>query len=163
MKKKKAQEFIELKMEGMYVTDYYSKFIELSRFAPEVVATEELMDQRFESGLTMDLQLMLAGETFTSLDTLYGKAAHLYGLQQRKNGSGEKRKDVGNENQGGNQQNVGKLKKNKGNNNFQFRGNNCGNRNNNFHKNNGNRNQNGGNGTRTYDCKRCHTNHPGKD
>ena len=42
LKKQKAQEFIELKMDCMSVTEYYSKFIELSRFAPEVVETEEL-------------------------------------------------------------------------------------------------------------------------
>ncbi|XP_021848788.2 uncharacterized protein [Spinacia oleracea] len=81
LKKQKAQELIELRMEGMSITEYYSKFIELSRFAHEVLATEELRAQIFESGLTMDLQMMLAGETFTSLNTQYGKAAHLYGLQ----------------------------------------------------------------------------------
>ncbi|XP_021836666.2 uncharacterized protein [Spinacia oleracea] len=137
-------------MEGMSVTEHYSKFIELSRFAPEVVATEEFRSQTFESGMIMDLQLMLSGETFTSLDTLYGKAAHLFGLQQRKNGVGEKRKDVVNQNQGGNQQNQNNFKKNKGNNLFQFKGNNGGNRNNTFHNNNGNRNQSAGNGTRVY-------------
>ncbi|XP_056685473.1 uncharacterized protein [Spinacia oleracea] len=86
----------------------------------------------------MDLQMMLAGETFTSLDTLYGKDAHLYGLQQRRNGVGERRKDVGNQNQGGGQQHQGNFKKNKGNNHFQFKGNHGGNRNN-FHNNNGNK------------------------
>ncbi|XP_056697892.1 uncharacterized protein [Spinacia oleracea] len=162
LKKQKAQEFIELRMEGMFVTEYYSKFIDLSRFAPEVVETGELRAQRFESGITLDLQMMLVGETFISLDTLYGKAAHLYGLHQRRNRVGEKRKDVGNQNQGGGQQNQGNFKKNKGNNHFQFKGNNGGNKNN-FHNNNGNRNQSAGNGTRVYECICCHNNHPGKD
>ncbi|XP_056695005.1 uncharacterized protein [Spinacia oleracea] len=40
LKRQKAQKFIEMRMEGMSVTEYYSKFIELSRFAPEVVATK---------------------------------------------------------------------------------------------------------------------------
>ncbi|XP_056691873.1 uncharacterized protein [Spinacia oleracea] len=110
----------------------------------------------------MYLQMMLAGETFTSLDTLYGKAAHLYGPQQRRNGVGEKRKDVGNQNQGGGQKNQGNFKKNKGNNHFQIKGNHGGNRNN-FHNNNGNKNQSAGNGTRVYECRRCHNNHPGQD
>ncbi|KMT03787.1 hypothetical protein BVRB_8g189320 [Beta vulgaris subsp. vulgaris] len=42
MRKQKAQEFIDLRMDGMTISEYYSKFITLSRFAPEVVATEEL-------------------------------------------------------------------------------------------------------------------------
>ncbi|KNA10500.1 hypothetical protein SOVF_143950, partial [Spinacia oleracea] len=158
LKKQKAQEFIKLKMEGQPVMEYYSKFIELYRFAPEVVATEELRAQRFENVLTMDLQLLLSGETFTSLDTLYGKAAHQYVLQQRKNGSTEKRKDGGNSNQGNNHQNQGNFKKHKGNENFQFRANNGGNRNN-----QGGGNQSRRNGVRTYNCRRCNMNHPGKE
>ncbi|XP_056690356.1 uncharacterized protein [Spinacia oleracea] len=42
LKNMKSQEFIELRMDGLSVTDYYSKFIELSRFEPEEVATKEL-------------------------------------------------------------------------------------------------------------------------
>ena len=42
MRKLKFQEFINLRMGSMTISEYYSKFIALSRFAPEVVATEEL-------------------------------------------------------------------------------------------------------------------------
>ena len=55
----------------MTIYDYYSKFIALSRFAPEEVATEELKAQRFEQGLTEKIQLGLGGETFASLDFVY--------------------------------------------------------------------------------------------
>ena len=42
MRKQKAQEFINLNTMGsMTISEYYSKFIALSRFAPEVVATKE--------------------------------------------------------------------------------------------------------------------------
>ncbi|XP_057252304.1 uncharacterized protein LOC109135594 isoform X2 [Beta vulgaris subsp. vulgaris] len=120
MRKLKAQEFINLRMGSMTIFEYYGKFIALSRFAPEVVATEELRSERFEQGLTEEIQLGLGGETFTSLYVVYGRASHIYGLQSRrdkKNGViGEKRKDF---NTGGNQ---GNFKRNRnGNGNFQGR------------------------------------------
>ncbi|XP_057247531.1 uncharacterized protein LOC130589916 [Beta vulgaris subsp. vulgaris] len=104
MRKQKAQEFINLSMGT--ISEYYDKFISLSRFAPEVVATAELKAQRFEQGLTDEIQLELGGETFTSLDVVYGRASHIYSLQSRrdkKNGVVcEERKDF---NDGGNQGN----------------------------------------------------------
>ncbi|XP_021746473.1 uncharacterized protein LOC110712332 [Chenopodium quinoa] len=42
LKKQKAQEFISLEMGDMSISEYYDKFITLSRFAPEVVPTEKL-------------------------------------------------------------------------------------------------------------------------
>ena len=92
-------------MGSMTIADYYSKFIALSWFAPEVVATEELKALRFKQGLTEEIQLGLGGETFTSLDIVYGKAAHIYGLQFRRDKKnivvGEKRKKFNaGENQG---------------------------------------------------------------
>ncbi|XP_021747457.1 uncharacterized protein LOC110713306 [Chenopodium quinoa] len=42
LKKQKAQEFISLAMGDMSISEYYNKFMTLSRFAPEVVSTEEL-------------------------------------------------------------------------------------------------------------------------
>ncbi|XP_010687368.1 uncharacterized protein LOC104901476 [Beta vulgaris subsp. vulgaris] len=59
MQKQKAQEFINLRMGSMTISEYYNKFIALSIFAPDVVATEELKAQRFESGLTDEIQLGL--------------------------------------------------------------------------------------------------------
>lgn len=65
----------------------------------------------------MDLQLGLSGETFTSLETIYGRAAHQYGLKVRKveegKSFGDKRKDVGNH-VNENQHNQGGFKKLKG-------------------------------------------------
>ncbi|XP_048496352.1 uncharacterized protein LOC125495621 [Beta vulgaris subsp. vulgaris] len=51
MRKAKAHEFINLRIGSMTISNYYSKFIALSRFAPDVVATKELKAQRFEQGL----------------------------------------------------------------------------------------------------------------
>ena len=61
---------------------YYQKFLELMRFNPTMVSTEELKAQKFEQGLSLELQQKLGGDTFTSLDALYNKVAHLYELDQ---------------------------------------------------------------------------------
>lgn len=156
LKKEKAQEFINLKMGNMSVTD--NKFLTLSRFAPEVVATEELKAQRFEQGLTMELQMRLAGEAFSELDTVYGRAAHLYGLQvkdsKKENAVGEKRKDFGGN---ANQNNFNKKQKggNFQGNGFQGKGNR------NFSR--GNSKSTHGKAERIHFCRKCPRNHPGED
>lgn len=53
LRKQKSMEFISLRMGTMTISEYYSKFIELMRFAPEVVPTEALKAKRFEQGLTL--------------------------------------------------------------------------------------------------------------
>ncbi|XP_021739789.1 uncharacterized protein LOC110706201 [Chenopodium quinoa] len=101
LQKKKVEEFSNLKMEKMLVTEYYTKFIELSRFSEEYVATEKEKARKFESGLTIDLQLKLWGQVFETLDEVYGRAAHLYALEENKKKElaeiegKEKRKEVG--------------------------------------------------------------------
>ena len=103
----------------MTISESYSKLIALSRFAPdEVVSTKELKAQRFEQGLPEEIQLGLGGETFSSLDIVYGRVAHIYVLQSRHDKKNvivaEKRKGINNV---GNQ---GNFKKNRnGNGNFQ--------------------------------------------
>ena len=88
----------------MTISEYYNKFITLLKFAHEVVATKELKAQRFEQGLTEEIHLGLGGETFSSLQIVYGRASPIYGLQSRHDEKnvvvGEKRKDF---NAGGNQ------------------------------------------------------------
>ncbi|XP_021851828.2 uncharacterized protein [Spinacia oleracea] len=94
MRKQKAQDFINLRMGSRTISEYYRKFIALSRFAPEVVATEELKSQRFQQGLADEIQLGLGGETFSTLDIVYGRAAHIVGLHMDGNVvMGEKRKE----------------------------------------------------------------------
>ncbi|KMS94663.1 hypothetical protein BVRB_016500, partial [Beta vulgaris subsp. vulgaris] len=148
MRKQKDQEFSNLRIGSMTIFEYYSKFIALLRFAPEVVATEELKPQRFEQGLTEEIQLALGGDTFSSLYIVYKRAAHIYGLQSRRDKKnalvGEKRKDF---NAGGNQGNFKRYMN--GNENFQGRNNQGIN--------------NKGQFDRVYHCKKCSNNHPGRD
>ena len=61
LQKKLTTEFANLVMGSMSVDEYYQKFIELMRFAPHVVSTEEMKAHKFKLGLTLDLQEKLAG------------------------------------------------------------------------------------------------------
>ena len=82
LKKKLAQDFANLQMGGMTVEEYYQKFIELMRFSPHLILTEEMKATKFELGLTLELQEKLGGFHFTSLETVYGQAARLYEIGQ---------------------------------------------------------------------------------
>ncbi|XP_021736285.1 uncharacterized protein LOC110702850 [Chenopodium quinoa] len=114
--KQKAEEFANLAMGEMSVTEYYTKFIELSRFAKEFVAVEKSKARKFESGLTTDLQLKLCGQVFETLDEVYRRASHLYALELKKKKElaevegKEKRKEVG-QNSGNLQGNQNNFKK----------------------------------------------------
>ena len=144
LRKQKAQEFINLQMGSMTIYEYYNKFTTLAKFAPEVVATDELKAQRFEQGLTRQLQRDLGGKVFKSLDKVYERAAHLYGLSTRYAESshvGDKRKDSGNS---------GSNPKRARNGNNAESGN----------RESGN---SSGPGNRRYFCKNCKKNHPGRD
>ncbi|XP_056692935.1 uncharacterized protein [Spinacia oleracea] len=140
-------------MGSMTIAEYYSKFIALSEFAPEVVATEEIKAQRFEQGLTDEIQLGLGGETFTSLDNVYERTTNIYGLQSlrdEKNVVGKKRKVLNvRENQGNFKRNMNENRNGNGNGNY--RGGNS--------QGHNNRRQS----VRRYHCKRCNNNHPGKN
>ncbi|XP_021747443.1 probable cyclin-dependent serine/threonine-protein kinase DDB_G0292550 [Chenopodium quinoa] len=120
-----------------------------------------------------DAEGELFKKVFETLDEVYGRAAHLYALEEKKKKElaeiegREKRKEVG-QVFGNQQRNQNGFKKQKYHHNNNFHNNN------NFHGNNrqGNRNNNGGarnnnqgsnkNG-RIYFCKRCRNNHPGRD
>ncbi|XP_021722431.1 probable cyclin-dependent serine/threonine-protein kinase DDB_G0292550 [Chenopodium quinoa] len=167
MQKQKIDEFLELKMGSMSTTEYYTKVIELSRFAEDIVATNRQKARRFERGLPLSLQSKLSGQVFDNLDELYGRAAHLHALELKEKAeraeleAREKRKELMTSSRPfGNQNNFKKQKfNNYQGNNFQNNRNNQGGRN--FSK--GNRNQPGDCNQRIYYCKRCSNNHPGKD
>jgi len=48
MQEQKQREYLTLKQENMSVMEYENKFTELSRFAPEYVATDQIRMLRFE-------------------------------------------------------------------------------------------------------------------
>ncbi|KAI8555167.1 hypothetical protein RHMOL_Rhmol05G0153800 [Rhododendron molle] len=61
----KEKEFMNLKQGTMTVTQYAAKFEELSRYAPEAVATKDKKARRFEWGLTTARRAVVA-QAFTT-------------------------------------------------------------------------------------------------
>ena len=53
---KKEEEFINLKQGKMTVVQYEAKFTKLSKYAPDMVMTEEKRKRRFLQGLTLEIQ-----------------------------------------------------------------------------------------------------------
>ncbi|XP_021721470.1 uncharacterized protein LOC110689028 [Chenopodium quinoa] len=166
LKKQKCMEFTNLRKGNMTINEYYNKFIELMKLAPEVLPTEELKAQRFEQGLTLSLQGKLGGGgvTFKTLDEVYGRAAHLYGIRGRElqNSAGGKMKSDGGSHEVDKRPRIGESSG--GNGQFNRRDN----RGNLGKGANGQGNNNHGNGNntkpkRSYFYKRCEKNHPGKD
>ncbi|KAI5348622.1 hypothetical protein L3X38_001509 [Prunus dulcis] len=66
----KKSEFLYLKQGSMSVMEYEHKFNELSRFAPELVATEEDRCRRFEEGLWWDIQAVVTANTYPNMRAL---------------------------------------------------------------------------------------------
>ena len=74
----KEKEFTELKMVGnMTVMQYARKFMELSRFAPDFVATERLKMRRFEEGLAFYIRNQFTGQSIQTYQELYERAAEV--------------------------------------------------------------------------------------
>nr|CAB3503543.1 unnamed protein product [Digitaria exilis] len=66
----KRREFLALTQEGMSVTAYRDKFLELARYAPDEVSTDEKRQTRFRNGLQDVLQLQLMCITFPTFGAL---------------------------------------------------------------------------------------------
>jgi hypothetical protein len=62
----KKKEFLSLKQGNMIVSEYYDKFIQLSRYALEEVANDERKQEQFMEGLIGPLQYLLVSHTFPS-------------------------------------------------------------------------------------------------
>ena len=65
-KRAKEQEFLSLKHGNMSVMKYIIKFNELSRFALNQVATEEMKMDHFAQGLKGSIKSMITGHSFNS-------------------------------------------------------------------------------------------------
>ena len=71
------KEFLALKQEGMSVTACHDKFLELSRYAPEDVATDGQRQARFRDGLQDVLQYRMMCATFGNFAELVDAALML--------------------------------------------------------------------------------------
>jgi hypothetical protein len=62
--KLKRKEFADLKQGGMIVNEYLNSFIQLSRYAPDDINTDEKKQDVFLSGLNDDIQFQLLNTDF---------------------------------------------------------------------------------------------------
>ncbi|XP_074304333.1 uncharacterized protein LOC141639050 [Silene latifolia] len=94
LRRQKEDEFNKLVQGSLSVTAYASKFMELSRFAPHMVATEELRMNRFEKGLKWDLRDRLSTHTCLNYQDMYDKATNAERIMNEKENEqvGSKRK-----------------------------------------------------------------------
>eukprot|EP00267_Zea_mays_P040480 XP_008680306.1 uncharacterized protein LOC103655303 [Zea mays] len=73
----KKKEFLSLKQGGMSVSEYWDKFIQLSRYAPGEVDDDEKKQELFLEGLIGTIQYQLISHTFPSFQRLLDKAIAL--------------------------------------------------------------------------------------
>ncbi|CAO2201079.1 unnamed protein product [Urochloa humidicola] len=87
--KLKKKEFLALKQNGMSVSEYRDKFIQLSRYAPEDVADDEKKQELFLEGLIRPLNYQLMSHTFPTFQKLVDKAI---ALEHKRNELGEQKR-----------------------------------------------------------------------
>uniref|UniRef100_A0A803N8E5 Retrotransposon gag domain-containing protein n=1 Tax=Chenopodium quinoa TaxID=63459 RepID=A0A803N8E5_CHEQI len=102
LRRQKEDEFLHLQQGTMSVLDYANKFMESSRFAPELVSTEQSRMNRFERGLHLKYQDRLSSQRFTSYQDMVDVAVNVERvvlLREAQNVGYKRRND--NQNQGG--------------------------------------------------------------
>jgi hypothetical protein len=78
----KEKEFLFLKQGGMSVAEYWDRFNELSRYAPEEVADDPKKQECFMEGLVGPLWYQLTSHTFPSFQQLLDKAITLESMRR---------------------------------------------------------------------------------
>ncbi|KHG11693.1 Hexaprenyldihydroxybenzoate methyltransferase, mitochondrial -like protein [Gossypium arboreum] len=81
---KKKREFLELRQENRSVAEYGSEFLYLSKYAREIVPTEEEMCFRFKEGLNDEIQIMIGGNEIREFVVLLDHAQKMEELYNRK-------------------------------------------------------------------------------
>jgi hypothetical protein len=72
--KLKRKEFTDLKQGGMTVNEYLNSFIQLSRYAPDDVSTNEKKQDMFLNGLNDDIQFQLLNTDYVDFQHMVDKA-----------------------------------------------------------------------------------------
>ena len=70
----KKNEFRELQQGSMSVSEYLNKFTQLSRYAPEDVASDDARQKRFKRGLNPSLKVQVVGNDYADFQHLVNKA-----------------------------------------------------------------------------------------
>jgi hypothetical protein len=72
--KLKKKEFTDLKQGSMTVNEYLNSFIQLSRYAPDDINTDEKKQDMFLNGLNDDIQFQLLNTDYTDFQHVVDKA-----------------------------------------------------------------------------------------
>jgi hypothetical protein len=72
--KLKKKEFADLKPGGMTVNEYLNSFIQLSRYAPDDIDTDEKKQDMFLNGLNDDIQFQLLNTDYADFQHMVDKA-----------------------------------------------------------------------------------------
>jgi hypothetical protein len=72
--KLKRKEFADLKQGGMTVNEYLNSFIQLSRYAPDDINTNEKKKDVFLNGLNDDIQFQLLNTNYADFQHMVDKA-----------------------------------------------------------------------------------------
>jgi hypothetical protein len=72
--KLKKKEFADLKQGGMTVNEYLNSFIQLSRYAPDDINTDEKKQDMFLNGLNDDIQFQLLNTDYADFQHVVDKA-----------------------------------------------------------------------------------------
>ena len=99
VRKDKSNEFARLEMGDMTVDEYYRKFMEYIQYCPEDVPTEEKKMQRFELGLSYDIQKHIESDRYNTLEQMYKRASQIGNILRKEKGkekgkAPEKRKEI---------------------------------------------------------------------
>ena len=61
----------------MTVDEYYQKFMEYIKYCPDDVPTKEKKMQRFELGLSFDIQKHIESDRYNTLEQMYKRASQI--------------------------------------------------------------------------------------
>ncbi|XP_031109709.1 uncharacterized protein LOC116013888 [Ipomoea triloba] len=118
----KCEEFLRLKQKGETVQSYYDKYVELMRFAQDIVPDEASKARRFVRGLDWDVRRAIAPFMCSTLKEAYDRTSdqyqvyldqqEVYGKNKRKADDRQRRfkANDGESNQGGFQQRQGERR-----------------------------------------------------
>ena len=81
VQEKREEDFIKCKQGLLSVAEYEALFTKLSRFAPELVATEQRRIRRFVQGLDLEIQESLAAVQVNSFSDIIEKAQRIEGAK----------------------------------------------------------------------------------